>query len=81
MLPENATQAPHFTPPSRLLRKPEVLSRCGIACSTLYAFMAEGRFPKPRKIGPRSVAWLEKDVTDWIASRPVAELRTEEAAG
>lgn len=81
MLPETATQAPHSTPPSRLLRKPEVLRMTGLAGSTLYAYMAQGRFPKPRKIGPRNVAWSQADIAAWVASRPVAELRQEEAAG
>ncbi|MDO5675599.1 MAG: AlpA family transcriptional regulator [bacterium] len=77
----NAAAVHHPTPPTRLLRRPEVLSRTGMANSTLYAAMAQGRFPKPVKIGARSVAWPEEAVVDWIANRPIAELRTEEAAG
>lgn len=65
--------------PTRLLRRPEVLSMTGLATSTMYAHMARGTFPKPRKIGARSVAWTEESIVDWINSRPIAELRTEEA--
>ncbi|MDO5675823.1 MAG: AlpA family transcriptional regulator [bacterium] len=67
--------------PTRLLRRPEVLRMTGLATSTMYSYMSQGTFPKPRKIGARSVAWPEEAVLDWIASRPVAELREEEAAG
>ncbi len=76
-----ATAAEAPRPITRLLRKPEVLNRTGLATSTLYAYMAQGTFPKPVKIGPRNVAWPEAAVSDWIASRPAAELRTEEGAG
>lgn len=67
--------------PTRLLRRAEVLHLTGLPNSTLYAYMAKGRFPRPVKLGVRSVAWPEEAVLAWIASRPVAELRTEEAAG
>lgn len=65
--------------PTRLLRRPEVLSMTGLAISTMYSYMARGTFPKPVKIGARSVAWPEEAVVDWINSRPIAELREEEA--
>ena len=31
----------------------------------------EGRFPKPRRLSIRAVAWLEADVSRWISGRPV----------
>lgn len=65
---------------TRLIRRPELLRMTGLANSTLYAYMAQGRFPRPVKIGARSVAWPEEAILDWIVSRPTAELR-EEAAG
>ena len=67
--------------PVRLIRRPELLRMTGLANSTLYHYMGQGRFPRPVKIGVRSVAWLEEDVVAWISGRPVADLRTEEAAG
>lgn len=56
-----------------------MLSMTGLAISTMYSYMARGTFPKPVKIGARSVAWPEEAVVDWINSRPIAELREEEA--
>lgn len=76
----STAEAPRPTP-TRLLRRPEVLNRTGMASSTLYAAMSRGGFPRPVKLGARSVAWPEAAVSDWIASRPAAELRTEEGAG
>ncbi len=38
--------------------------------SAVYALMAESRFPKPISIGSRTVRWVEREVLDYIASRP-----------
>jgi prophage regulatory protein len=45
---------------------PEVLSRTGLSRSKLYA---TADFPKPVKIGERSVAWVESEITEWIDAR------------
>ena len=58
---------------SRLLRRPEVEARTGLARSTLYAAMAEGTFPRPVRIGRRAVAWPEDAVEQWVAHRPAAD--------
>lgn len=50
----------------RLLRLPEVLSRTGLSRSTLYA---DATFPRSIKIGPRAVAWDEREIDDWIEAR------------
>ena len=31
--------------------------------------MAEGKFPKPVKLGARAVGWVESEVTTWLESR------------
>lgn len=31
-------------------------------------------FPKPRRVGNHSIAWLRSEVTAWVQSLPVAEL-------
>lgn len=38
-----------------------------ISKATLYRMIAEGRFPKPRKLGHRSV-WAEQDIDEWRKS-------------
>ncbi|KFE34194.1 phage transcriptional regulator, AlpA [Thioclava atlantica] len=40
----------------------------GLSRSTLYAMIAEGRFPKPVRIGKRAVGWREADLRDWLES-------------
>ena len=57
------------TPQPTLLRRPQVQQRTGLSRSSLYRFIKDGHFPAPVPLGARSVAWLESDVSDWIASR------------
>lgn len=61
---------PHPT----ILRLPTVKDRTGLSRSTIYKFIAADRFPKPVRLGPRAVGWLESGIDDWIAGR-VAESR------
>ena len=56
----------------RLLRRQEVEALCGIARSTIYRLMKEGRFPQPLKIGERAVRWSEAEIVGWLASLPRA---------
>ncbi|GIK49269.1 MAG: AlpA family phage regulatory protein [Hyphomonadaceae bacterium] len=55
-----------------LMRRPAVLAATGLSKSSLYAMIAEGRFPAPLKISARAVAWNASDVSEWIVSRPPA---------
>ena len=50
----------------RILRRPEVEARTGLSRSTLYAWMKEGLFPLPVKLGSRLVGWKDIDVQAWI---------------
>jgi len=52
--------------PKVILRINTVVARTGKARSTLYLDIANNRFPKPIKLGDRSVGWLESDVEEWI---------------
>jgi prophage regulatory protein len=51
------------------LRRNEVMRVTGQPCSTLYARMAEGSFPKPVRLSPRSVAWRLSEVEAWQQER------------
>jgi prophage regulatory protein len=31
--------------------------------------MAEGTFPKPVKLGPKAVGWVEEEIDAWIRAR------------
>jgi|TARA_R110002126_G_scaffold204488_1_gene351881 prophage regulatory protein len=50
----------------RILRRPEVEARTGISRSTIYAWMKEGTFPLPVKMGTRLVGWMEADIQAWV---------------
>lgn len=47
-------------------RAPVVSGVLGIAVSTLWAWAAQGRFPKPVKLSPRVSAWPVADVRAWL---------------
>lgn len=53
----------------RLLRRPEVEKLVQLSRSTIYARIQQGTFPKPVPLGGRLVAWLDKDIQDWIQER------------
>ncbi len=53
---------------TRFLRRPEVELRTGLSRSAIYARMASGEFPRPRRIGKRAVGWLESDVELWLSN-------------
>ncbi len=52
-----------------ILRRPEVQARTGLGRSTIYAKMADGTFPKPVKLGPKSVGWMESEIAAWLEGR------------
>ena len=49
-----------------LLRLSEVRARVGLSRSTIYARVAKGTFPSPIRIGENAVAWVDRDVDDWV---------------
>lgn len=52
-----------------ILRLPLVKSRTGLSRSSIYMSAAEGKFPRPIRLGVRSVGWLESEIDSWLASR------------
>jgi len=52
--------------PGNLIRLPQVLKRVGIGKSTVWAWVASGRFPAPIKLGPRMSVWREEDIDAFI---------------
>lgn len=62
-----------------LIRLPEVMRRTGYGKAWIYRLIEAGQFPKSVKIGTRSIAFVESEVDEWIASK-IAESRTGEVA-
>ncbi|WP_219012201.1 helix-turn-helix transcriptional regulator [Shewanella algae] len=56
----------------RLIRIKQVMEQTGLGRSCIYNYMADGRFPKSVKLGPRLVAWVEGEVQAWIEERIAA---------
>jgi len=54
----------------QLLRLDAVIRRVGLSRSTVWKLIRDGKFPAPRRLGPRSVAWLVSDIESWIRTRP-----------
>lgn len=57
------------TKPRKALRKPAVLERCGFSNTQLYRLINADKFPRPRKISERLVAWDEAEVDQWLAAK------------
>ena len=53
----------------RFIRLKEVMHVTGLGRSSIYNYMAEGRFPKTVSLGGRAVAWVESEITDWIQDK------------
>lgn len=60
-------------------RRNKVLQRTGITGnSTLYYLIEKGLFPRPVKLGKRSVGWKKSDVDAWIDSREYTIITSKE---
>lgn len=54
----------------------EVLGMLKIGSSTLYRWMDQGSFPRPRQLGDRCVRWTVADIKAWQDARqPVDTLK------
>ncbi|EMO9492875.1 AlpA family transcriptional regulator [Citrobacter braakii] len=62
----------------KILRLPEVVEKAGIKRSTIYDWLNpkspryDVTFPKQRRLGTKSVGWLESELDDWINNRPIS---------
>jgi len=57
----------------RLLRLREVMERVGLRSTSIYRAIAEGKFPKARRIYGRSVGWRASEIDEFIRSRELAD--------
>lgn len=53
----------------RIIRRPEVESRVGLARSTIYELIKEGKFPAPVQLGARAVGWFESEIEAWLRDK------------
>ena len=57
------------TNPRRILRLPEVMAAVGFGRAHIYNLMAEGKFPKARRIGVRAVGWDSLEIEAYVATK------------
>ncbi|WP_417206730.1 helix-turn-helix transcriptional regulator [Antarctobacter sp.] len=57
-----------------LLTIEEVAVRTRLSKPTIYKLIRQGDFPRQLRLCANKVAWLEREVSDWVAAR--AEART-----
>lgn len=53
----------------RFLNLREVLHKTGLGKTSIYQYMAEGKFPRNVSLGGRSVAWVSTEIDDWMLER------------
>lgn len=53
----------------KILRLPAVKAECGASRSTIYLRIQQGLWPKPVKLGPRSIGWPLSEITAINAAR------------
>lgn len=57
-----------------LLTKPEVLAVAGVTFPTIWAWMRDGKFPRSRVVGGRSM-WRSDEIEAWLAGLLVRPLK------
>jgi prophage regulatory protein len=53
----------------KVIRLTQVKESTGLGRSTIYKYIAEGKFPAPLQLSERCVGWLESEVQQWIQTR------------
>jgi len=53
----------------KIIRRPDVEAITGLSRSSIYEKMDKGIFPRPIKLGKRSVGWLQHEVAEWVKNR------------
>ena len=56
----------HAFPDTGFLRLPAILRVIPVSKSAWWSGVAQGRFPSPIKLGPRTTAWRVEDIRDLI---------------
>jgi len=53
----------------KFIKLAEVIEKTSLKKSSIYAFMAEGKFPKNIKLGERAVAWDADLIDSWMLAK------------
>lgn len=55
-------------PTDRFISVREACQKVSLGKSTLYRYISEGKFPRPRDLGFR-VAFVEREIVEWMAAK------------
>lgn len=69
MLPQPSYEA------DRLIDKREVMRRVSLGATSIWKMMCEGKFPRSRELGRNKVVWVEREIDEWVKTRPVRRLK------
>jgi prophage regulatory protein len=50
-------------------RLPVVKARTGYSRSSIYALVAQSKFPPLISLGPRAIGWVSSEIDGWIADQ------------
>lgn len=64
----------------RLISLRDVLDRTSLSKTHTYRLINAGEFPRPVPLGPRRVAFVEREVEEWLQTRVDARAAEEGAA-
>lgn len=64
-----AVPVPKVAPRDKYLPLSKVLESTSLSKSTVYLQVKNGQFPKPVKLSQKRVAWLEREVLQWMESK------------
>lgn len=51
----------------------QVSAYLSLSTSTIEVLVRTGKFPRPRQLSGRRVAYLVKEIDEWLESRPVSQ--------
>ena len=51
------------------IRIKDVMKKTGLARSTVWLWVKEGKLPKPIKLSERVTVWKESDIDEWMESK------------
>ncbi len=52
----------------KFIRLSEVIKRTGISRSSIYRLVKKNNFPAPVRISEKTIAFIEREVNDWIGN-------------
>lgn len=53
----------------KILRRPAVVEKVGMSRCAIDRLIADNGFPKPVKLGPRNIGWVNEEIEDWLIKR------------